>query len=130
MLWFGLQVAGLEPGPDGAGWQLLDRLTAHVTQPQFVHRHHWEQGDCVVYDNRRLVHAGSWFDKTAQVSFQWKNPDFLLKNPDFLLKNPDFVTKQRREMWRTTVRGKPGAYYADRPPSWLATADPGAKATL
>ena len=28
-----------------------------------------------------------------QVSFQWKNPDFLLKNPDFLLKNVDFIIK-------------------------------------
>ena len=27
------------------------------------------------------------------VSFQWKNPDFLLKNPDFLLKNPGFLLK-------------------------------------
>ena len=26
-----------------------------------------------------------------QVSFQWKNPDFLLKNPDFLMWNPDFL---------------------------------------
>ena len=29
--------------------------------------------------------------EAAQVSFQWKNPDFLLKNPDFLLKNVDFI---------------------------------------
>ena len=28
-----------------------------------------------------------------KVSFQWKNPDFLLKNPDFLMKNPDFLLK-------------------------------------
>ena len=28
------------------------------------------------------------------VSFQWKNPDFILKNPDFLLKNVDFMIKQ------------------------------------
>ena len=27
------------------------------------------------------------------VSFQWKNPDFLLKNPDFLLRNVDFLIK-------------------------------------
>ena len=27
------------------------------------------------------------------VSFQWKNPDFLLKNPDFLIRNPDFLLK-------------------------------------
>ena len=39
----------------------------------------------------------------GRVSFQWKNPDFLLKNPDFLMKNLDFllngvdiITKQRR----------------------------------
>ena len=25
-----------------------------------------------------------------QVSFQWKNPDFLLTNPDFLIRNSDF----------------------------------------
>lgn len=86
-------VVGLEPGPDGAGWQLLDRLTAHVTQPQFVYRHTWQQGDCVLYDNRRLVHAASWFDKR----------------------------RQRREMWRTTVRGNPGEYYVGREPSWRVT---------
>ena len=30
----------------------------------------------------------------VQVSFQWKNPDFLLKNADFRLKNVDFITRQ------------------------------------
>ena len=29
-----------------------------------------------------------------QVSFQRKNPDFLLKNPDFLLKNVDYIIKK------------------------------------
>ena len=29
----------------------------------------------------------------AAVSFQWKNPDFLLKNPDFLIRNLDFLLK-------------------------------------
>ena len=28
-----------------------------------------------------------------EVSFQWKDPDFLLKNPDFLFRNPDFLLK-------------------------------------
>ena len=28
-----------------------------------------------------------------QVSFRWKNPDFLFKDPDFLLRNPDFLLK-------------------------------------
>ena len=26
--------------------------------------------------------------KGQQVSFQWRNPDFLFENPDFLLKKP------------------------------------------
>ena len=35
------------------------------------------------------------------VSFQWKNPDFLLKNLDFLLKDVDSITS-----WRTSLRCK------------------------
>ena len=29
----------------------------------------------------------------SEVSFQWKNPDFIFKNPDFLFRNPDFRLK-------------------------------------
>ena len=29
----------------------------------------------------------------AQVSFQWKNPDFLFRNPDLLIRNLDFLLK-------------------------------------
>ena len=39
---------------------------------------------------------GSAFAKEplrTQVSFQWKNPDFLSKNPDFLFRNPGFLLK-------------------------------------
>ena len=32
-------------------------------------------------------------DIIINVTFQWKNPDFLLKNPDFLFRNPDFILK-------------------------------------
>ena len=31
--------------------------------------------------------------QSTEVSFQWKNPDFLSRNPDFLLRNPDFLLK-------------------------------------
>ena len=41
------------------------------------------------------VVRGVQSDKSReQVSFQWKNPDFLLRNPDFLLRNVDFLIKQ------------------------------------
>ena len=29
----------------------------------------------------------------SEVSFQWKNPDFIFKNPDFLFRNPGFLLK-------------------------------------
>ena len=29
--------------------------------------------------------------KMCEVSFQWKNPGFLLKNPDLLIRNLDFL---------------------------------------
>ena len=41
--------------------------------------------------SKRLLER--WREKyaaQAQVSFQWKNPDFLFRNPDFLFTNPDF----------------------------------------
>ena len=37
--------------------------------------------------------SSTMFTTVGSVSFQWKNPDFLMKNPDFLLKNDDFITK-------------------------------------
>lgn len=36
--------------------QLLDELTAHATQPQFVYRHVWQLHDMVMWDNRCLLH--------------------------------------------------------------------------
>ena len=31
--------------------------------------------------------------RKGQVSFQWKNSDFLVRNPDFMLRNPDFLLR-------------------------------------
>ena len=48
------------------------------------------QGDVLVWDNRCLVHAATWYD----------------------------AEKEQRMMWRTTVRGNPGALYAGEKRSW------------
>jgi taurine dioxygenase len=83
---------GMQPGPDGDGAALLHRLMAHLTQPAFVYVHHWEPGDLLVWDNRCLVHAASWFDAETEA----------------------------RIMWRTTVSGNPGVSYAGEAKSWIA----------
>jgi len=84
-------IEGMEPGPDGEGAQLIDRLMRHVTQPQFVYAHHWQPGDLVIGDNRCLLHAATWYDADTHA----------------------------RLLWRTTVRGNPGAAYAGEGKSWL-----------
>jgi taurine dioxygenase len=94
MDWLEGPIAGMEPGPQGAGGALLRELMTHMTQPQFVYVHEWTAGDLVVWDNRCLVHAATWFD----------------------------VEKYGRVMWRTTVSGNPGALYAGESKSWLAEA--------
>ncbi len=92
MDWLEGPFAGMQPGPHGAGAALLFELMAHMTQPQFVYVHEWTRGDLLVWDNRCLVHAATWFD----------------------------AENQTRLMWRTTVSGNPGAIYAGEPKSWLA----------
>ncbi len=92
MDWVDGPFAGLEPGVDGAGAQLLYELMAHYTRPEFVYVHEWRAGDLVVYDNRALIHCATWFDATVC----------------------------ERVMWRTTVSGNPGPEYAGEARSWAA----------
>ena len=47
---------------DAEARKLLDELTAHATQRQFVHSHRWRVGDLVIWDNRCTMHRGMEFD--------------------------------------------------------------------
>jgi alpha-ketoglutarate-dependent 2,4-dichlorophenoxyacetate dioxygenase len=47
---------------DGAARALLDELTQHATQRQFVYSHRWRTGDLVIWDNRCTMHRGLEFD--------------------------------------------------------------------
>ncbi len=43
------------PRPQGDA--LINRLIAHILQPQFQYIHDWDTNDMVVWDNRRTLHA-------------------------------------------------------------------------
>ncbi len=45
---------------------LVNELIEHATQPQFVHRHRWQAGDLVMWDNRCTLHRGRRFDYTQR----------------------------------------------------------------
>jgi alpha-ketoglutarate-dependent 2,4-dichlorophenoxyacetate dioxygenase len=48
--------------PDDEARKLIDELTAHATQRQFVHAHRWRVKDLVMWDNRCTMHRGMDFD--------------------------------------------------------------------
>jgi taurine dioxygenase len=85
---------GLEPGPEGAGARLLDQLMVHITRREFICVHEWDKGDLVVWDNRCLIHCGTWYDHENEM----------------------------RMMWRTTISGNPGPAYAGERKSWIPQA--------
>ena len=91
MDWIDGPFVGMEPGPDGEGAKLLYELMSHYTKPEYVYAHEWDKGDLVIYDNRTLIHAATWFD----------------------------AEQHQRLMWRTTVSGNPGAEYAGEAKSWV-----------
>lgn len=91
MDWIEGPFVGMQPGPHGDGAALLDELMTHYTRPEFTYVHEWTQGDVLVWDNRCLIHSATWFD----------------------------AAKEDRLMWRTTVRGNPGAIYAGEKRSWI-----------
>jgi alpha-ketoglutarate-dependent 2,4-dichlorophenoxyacetate dioxygenase len=68
--------------PDDEAMALIDELTAHATQPQFIHTHRWRVGDLVLWDNRCTMHRGTEFD-----DLRW-----------------------RRDMQRATTSDKPDAF--------------------
>ncbi len=51
--------------PADEGKALLDRLLAWSTQPQFVVRHQWHQGDLVIWDNTGMLHRALPFEPTS-----------------------------------------------------------------
>lgn len=53
--------------PEDEGRALIDELTAHATQRQFVYTHRWRENDLVIWDNRQTMHRGTAFD-----DLRWK----------------------------------------------------------
>ena len=47
---------------DAEARALIDELTAHVTQRQFVYSHRWRVKDLVMWDNRCTMHRARPFD--------------------------------------------------------------------
>ena len=57
-----LQTYGIEDMDVSESRPLLDELTAHITQPNFIFEHRWRRGDIVLWDNCRVLHRREPFN--------------------------------------------------------------------
>src|SRR5262250_273091 len=85
-LFLGAHASHVEGLPVAEGRAFLKELLDHVTQPQFCYRHHWQEGDLIIWDNRCVLHLATPFD----------------------------TTRYKRLMQRTTVSGDPAETAAAR----------------
>jgi alpha-ketoglutarate-dependent taurine dioxygenase len=62
-LYFGSKVTiGIEGWPEDRARAYLAALEAKATAPVQRYAHKWAVGDAVLWDNRRVLHAGTPFD--------------------------------------------------------------------
>jgi alpha-ketoglutarate-dependent 2,4-dichlorophenoxyacetate dioxygenase len=83
-LFLGAHASYVEGLPLEEGRALLRELLAHVTRPEFCHRHEWREGDLVVWDNRCVLHRATPYDSV----------------------------RHKRLMQRTTISGDPTEFAA------------------
>jgi alpha-ketoglutarate-dependent taurine dioxygenase len=53
------RVTGIDGMAEEAAFRLLADLFAHATQPKYLYRHKWRQGDMVLWDNRSVLHQAT-----------------------------------------------------------------------
>jgi len=61
-LYIASHIGAIRGMPEDEAHQLIEELTAHATQRQFVHAHRWREKDLVIWDDRCTMHRGMEFD--------------------------------------------------------------------
>ena len=57
--------------PVETGRALIEELTAHATQPQFVHAHQWQTDDLVMWDDSWTMHRAVPYDGNEPRVLRW-----------------------------------------------------------
>jgi len=66
-LYIGRWACDIEGLPEGEGRELVAYLQEFARQSRFVYRHHWRDGDAVLWDNRCTQHCATPFDEAGYV---------------------------------------------------------------
>ena len=52
--------------PEDESRELLNLISDHCEQPQFIYQHRWQVGDILMWDNRCSTHARMDFDSSQR----------------------------------------------------------------
>ena len=66
-LFIGRWAYDIEGLPEQEGRDLVAWLQDFARQPRFVYRHHWREGDAVLWDNRCTQHCATGFDESRYI---------------------------------------------------------------
>lgn len=66
-LFLGSHAWKIEGREEAEGRELIEQLTAFMTQEQFVYAHKWQRGDLVIWDNRCLLHRATPYDTEKEL---------------------------------------------------------------
>ncbi len=64
---------GISGMPEEEGRALILELQAHITKPDNVYRHHWQNGDLIIWDNTAAQHK-------ASKDYQWPEHRRLMRH--------------------------------------------------
>lgn len=65
-------ITHIEGISSAASHQIVETLVEHATQPQFVYRHKWREGDLVIFDNNSLMHSATPFNADQYVRVMYR----------------------------------------------------------
>jgi taurine dioxygenase/putative 2-oxoglutarate oxygenase len=63
-LYIGRWAYDIEGLPEQEGRELVTWLQEFATQPRFIYRHRWQEGDAILWDNRCTQHCATGFDES------------------------------------------------------------------
>jgi alpha-ketoglutarate-dependent taurine dioxygenase len=66
-LYIGRWAYDIEGLPEREGRELVAWLQDFTTQPRFIYRHRWREGDAILWDNRCTQHSATGFDESRYV---------------------------------------------------------------
>lgn len=81
------KTVGIDEMTEDESKELIDALTQHMLQDQFVYTHTWRNGDVVMWDNARLWHRREPFDM-SKPRFARRTTIFL-RPEDFAVPEPN-----------------------------------------